>query len=54
MGIIVDKQNVLYDDNEETNNVLLEEEIYKHMNLIKLEDLNVVPLEEIRTKLDRK
>ena len=40
MGVIVDKQDVLYDDNEETNNILLEEEIYQQMNLIKLEDLN--------------
>jgi len=32
----------------------LEEEIYQQMNLIKLEDLNVLPLEEIRKKLDKK
>ena len=32
----------------------LEEEIYQQMNLIKLEDLNVLPLEEIRQKLDKK
>lgn len=47
MGAIIDKQDVLIDDNEETNNVQLEEEMYPQMNLIKLEDLNVVPLEEL-------
>jgi len=54
MGAISDKHDVLSDDNEETNNVELEEELYKQMNLIKLEDLNVLPLEEIRRKLDKK
>ena len=39
MGVIVDKQDVLPDNNEETNNVQLEEEIYRQMNLIKLEDV---------------
>jgi len=39
---------VLSDNNEETNNVQLEEEICQQMNLIKLEDLNVVPLKEVR------
>ena len=54
MGAISDKHNMLTDVNEETNNVQLEEEIYQPMNLIKLEDLNVLPLEEIRRKLDKK
>ena len=34
-------------------NTQLEEEIYQQMNLIKLEDLNVLSLEEIRKKLDK-
>ena len=52
MGAINDKHDVLFVDNEETNNVQLEEEIYQQMNLIKLEDMNVLPLEETRRKLD--
>ena len=52
MGIISDIHNTLSNDNEETNNVQLEEKKYQHMNLIKLEDLNVLPLEEFRRKLD--
>jgi len=32
----------------------LEEEIYQQMNLVKLEDPNVLPLEAIRKKLDKK
>ena len=54
MSAISDKYDALSDDNEETNNVQLEEEIYQQMNLIKLEDLNVLPLEEIKRKLDKK
>ena len=54
MSAISDKHDVLPDDNEETNNVQLEEEIYQQMNLIKLKDLDVLPLEEIRRKLDKK
>ena len=44
MGAISDKHDILSDDNEETNNVQLEEEIYQQMNLIKLEDLKAFPL----------
>ena len=54
MSVISNKYDVLYDDNEETNTVQLEEQIYQQMNLIKLRDLNVLPLEEIRKKLDKK
>ena len=54
MGAISDKHDVLSYDNIETNNVQLEEEIYQQTNLIKLEDLNVLALEEIRRKLDKK
>jgi len=50
MGVISDKHEVLSDNNEETNNVYLDQQ----MNLIKLEDLNVLPLEGVRTKLDKK
>ena len=46
MSAISDKYDVLFDDNAETNNVQLEEEIYQQMNLIKLRDLNILPLEE--------
>ena len=53
MGAISDKYDVLSDYNEATNNILLEEKIYQQMNLIKLKDLNVLPLEEIRRKLDK-
>ena len=52
MSAISDKHEVLSDDNEGTNNVQLEEEIYQQMNLIKLEDLNVLPLKDVRRKLD--
>ena len=48
MSAISDKHDALSDEKEETNNVQLEEEIYQQMNLMKLEDVNVVPLEEIR------
>ena len=44
MSAISDKHDMLSNNNEETNNVQLEEEIYQQMNLIKLEDLNVLPL----------
>ena len=54
MSVIVDKQGILSDDYEETNNAQLEEEIYQQMNLIKLEELSVLPFEEIRKKLDKK
>jgi len=54
MSVIIDKQGILSGDHEETNNAQLEEEIHQQMNLIKLEDLNVLPLEEIRKKLDKK
>ena len=54
MSAISDKYDVLSDDNEEANTVQLEEEIYQQMNLIKLRDLNILPLEEIRRKLDKK
>ena len=54
MSTISDKHNVLLDDNEEANNVHLEEEIYQQMNLTKLDDLNALPLEEIKRKLDKK
>ena len=50
MSIIVDKQGILSNDYEGTNNAQLEEEVYQQMNLIKLEDLNVLPFEEIRKK----
>ena len=48
MSAISDKYSVLSDDNEETNNVQLEKEIYQQMNLIKLDDPNALPLEEIK------
>ena len=51
MGAIIHQHDILSDDNEETNNFQLEEEIYQHMNLIKLEDLNMLLLEEVK-KLD--
>ena len=54
MSAISDKYDVLLDDNEETNNVQLEEEIYQQMNFIKLDDLYALPLEEIRGELDKK
>jgi len=54
ISTICDKHDVLSDDNEETNNVQLEKEIYQQMNLIKLRDLNILPLEEIRRKLNKK
>jgi len=53
MSAISNKYDVLSDDNEETNDDQLEEEIYQQMNLIKLEYLNVLPLEQNRRKLDK-
>ena len=54
MSVIVDRQQKLSDDYEETNNAQLEDEIYQQMNLIKFEDLNVLQLEEIRKRSDKK
>jgi len=54
IGELVNKQYALFDDNKETNNVQLEEEIYQQMNLIKLKNLNIIPLEKVRRKLDTK
>ena len=54
MSITVDRQGILSDDYEEPNNARVEEEIYQQMNLTKLEDLNFLPLEEIRKNLDKK
>jgi len=54
MNVIVDKQGILSEDYEDTNNAQLDEEIYQQMNLINSKDLNVLPLEEIRKKLDKK
>ena len=54
MSTISDKYDVLFDDNEAANIIFSEEQIYRQMNLIKLEDPNVLPLEEIRKKLDKK
>jgi len=54
MSVISDKHDFLSDDNKETNNIQLEEEIYQLMNLIKLRDLNALPLEEIKWKIDKK
>jgi len=54
MRTISNKHDVLLDDNEETNNIQLKEEIYQQMNLIKLDDLNALPLKEIKRKLDKK
>jgi len=54
MGTIVERQDASPDNNEETNNVPLEEEMHQQMNLIKLEDLNIVLLEEIRRKMNLK
>ena len=48
MSAISDKYDVLSDDNQVTNNILLEEETYQQINLIKLEDLSALPLEEVR------
>ena len=53
MSVIVDKQGILSDDYE-TNNAHIEEEFYQQMNIIKLEDLNALPLEEIRKKVRSK
>jgi len=54
MSAISNIHNLLSDDNEETNNIQLEEEICQKINLIKLEDPHVLLLEEIRRKLDKK
>jgi len=54
ISVIVDKRGMLSNDYEETNNAQVEEQIYQQMNLIKLEDLNIFPLEETRKKLDKK
>ena len=50
---ISDEYDILF-DNEETNNVQLEEGIYQQMNRIKLEDLKVLPLKEVKRKLNKK
>ena len=53
MGTIIDKQEILSDNNEETYNIQLEEEIHQQMNLVKLKDLDAIPL-EVKQKLDKK
>jgi len=54
MGAIVDKHEILFNDNEKTNNIKLEEETNQQMKVIKREDLDVVPLVEVRNNLDKK
>ena len=55
MGATVDKtRSILGDNNEETNNLQIEEEIYLQINLIKLENLDAILLEEVIRKLDQK
>jgi len=54
MSVVCDKHDMLFEDDEQTKNIQLEKEIYQKMNLIKLEDLNLVHLKEIRRKLNRK
>jgi len=54
MSVIVDKQWILSDDYEKTNNAQFQEKIYQQINLIKLEDFSVLPLEEIRQKQEKK
>ena len=44
MSAISYKYKVLSDNNKETNNTQLEEEIYQQMNLIKLDDLKALSL----------
>jgi len=51
---IIDKEDILANGTEETITIQLEEETYQQINLIKLEDLNLVHLEEIRKELDKK
>ena len=36
MGAIMDKKDILSDDDEEINNIQLEEDIYQQKNLIKI------------------
>ena len=36
MGTIANKQEVLFNDNEDANNVWLKDKIYQQINLIKL------------------
>jgi len=54
MSIIVDKQKILSDDCEESNNAQLEEKNLLTNELNQLEDLKVLSLEETRKKLDKK
>ena len=49
----MDKQEVIPENNEETNNVQIEEDMYQQIGLIRLEDLDVISLEEIRRKLEK-
>ena len=48
IATIVDKQGVFSDENKETNHVQIEEKMYLQLNLLKLKDLDAIPLEELR------
>jgi len=52
MSTISEKYEILLDDNKETNNVQLEQEIYQQINLIKLDDFDALPLEEMGEEID--
>jgi len=47
MGAIIDKQDIF-------SEVKLEDEMYYQMNLIKLEDLQAIPIEEVKKKVRQK
>ena len=52
MAIISDKW--VASDEEEKNYTSIEEDLYQQMGLIKLEDLEFVPLEDVKRKLENK
>jgi len=53
-GAIAYKHEVLLDNSKETNYVLLRGKICQQINLIRLENLNVLQVEESKRKVDKK
>ncbi|KAL2902531.1 ORF 1: putative Polyprotein CP [Bienertia sinuspersici] len=54
MTIIAEKRRKTNDEGEQENYTIIEEDLYQQMGLIKLDDLEFVPLEDIKRKLDNK
>ena len=54
MKVITEKEDILDHEFEENNYVTIEDDLYHQMGLIKLDDLECLPLEIIQQKIDKK